>query len=80
MRALLAGLGERDWNAGGGGVPVALDVLEHLLGRQSQAFGHRVGDALVGLMRHHQRHLVEPKSGALSSASRITSGNALWRA
>src|SRR6185295_9491377 len=44
--------GQRD--AGGGGVAVALDVVEHLVVAQLQALLHRLGDAEVGLVRDEQ--------------------------
>src|SRR3954465_10861546 len=52
--ARLARLVQRDWNRGGSGVSVPLDVVEDLLVRQPERFLHGLVDAEVGLVRDEE--------------------------
>ncbi len=56
---LVARLGEGERHRSGTGVAEARDVREELPGSEFQAPGHRVEDALIGLVGHDQRDLLE---------------------
>src|SRR5262245_19957608 len=57
------GLGEQDRDRGGGAIPVALDVVAQLLGREPERLRDELVDAQVGLVEEEEVDVLRLRTG-----------------